>query len=387
MTPHVCIATGTRADWGLLRPIAAALRDSGRVKVSILATNMHLMQRYGHTIDEIIADGFDIDARVEMPDTADTPAGRATAMGTCLSATARVLDQLKPDAMIILGDRYEMLAIASAAAVMCIPIVHIAGGEVSEGAVDDCLRHAITKLSTLHLTATEPYRRRVIQMGEAPDRVVNTGAIGVWNLRNFTPVSRAELLDSVGLDSDRPFAVVTYHPATLDHADPTEHFTALLAALDRFPELNVIITYPNNDARSLGIITAIEAYAAAHPARVAAVKSLGMRRYLSAISEAVVVIGNSSSGLVEVPSAGTPTVDIGMRQQGRTAGESVIHCDEGSDAIATAIAKALSPEMQALAATRRNPYAKPDTLDIMIDAITKFLSTLPQRPKRFYDLP
>lgn len=387
MTPHVCIATGTRADWGLLRPIAAALRDSGRVKVSILATNMHLMQRYGHTIDEIIADGFDIDARVEMPDTADTPAGRAAAMGTCLSATARVLDQLKPDAMIILGDRYEMLAIASAAAVMCIPIVHIAGGEVSEGAVDDCLRHAITKLSTLHLTATEPYRHRVIQMGEAPDRVVNTGAIGVWNLRNFTPVSRAELLDSVGLDSDRPFAVVTYHPATLDHADPTEHFTALLAALDRFPELNVIITYPNNDARSLGIITAIEAYAAAHPARVAAVKSLGMRRYLSAISEAVVVIGNSSSGLVEVPSAGTPTVDIGMRQQGRTAGESVIHCDEGTDAIATAIAKALSPEMQALAATRRNPYAKPDTLDIMIDAITKFLSTLPQRPKRFYDLP
>ncbi len=387
MTPHVCIATGTRADWGLLRPIAAALRDSGRVKVSILATNMHLMQRYGHTIDEIIADGFDIDARVEMPDTADTPAGRAAAMGTCLSATARVLDQLKPDAMIILGDRYEMLAIASAAAVMCIPIVHIAGGEVSEGAVDDCLRHAITKLSTLHLTATEPYRHRVIQMGEAPDRVVNTGAIGVWNLRNFTPVSRAELLDSVGLDSDRPFAVVTYHPATLDHADPTEHFTALLAALDRFPELNVIITYPNNDARSLGIITAIEAYASAHPARVAAVKSLGMRRYLSAISEAVVVIGNSSSGLVEVPSAGTPTVDIGMRQQGRTAGESVIHCDEGTDAIATAIAKALSPEMQALAATRRNPYAKPDTLDIMIDAITKFLSTLPQRPKRFYDLP
>ena len=268
---------------------------------------------------------------------------------------------------------------------MRIPIVHIAGGEVSQGAVDDDIRHAITKLSALHLTATEAYRRRVVQMGEMPERVVNTGAIGIWNIMNRELMTREELEANLGFSLEGPLAVVTYHPATLADADPAECFAELLAALDEHPQLRAIITYPNNDAGADGLIPMIEAYAAARPERVLAVPSLGARRYLSVLREAQVVVGNSSSGIVEVPSTGTVTVDVGPRQQGRLCGPSVLHCAEGREAISTAIARALSPEMQAVAARRENPYHRPDTLAMMVRAITTFLRTPPPH-KHFHDL-
>lgn len=384
--PLVCIATSTRADWGLLRPVAEGLRDAGHVRTAILATNMHLSDRYGHTADEITAAGFEIAARVPMHEEDDTEAGRARAMAECLAGTADALERMRPDAIVILGDRYEMLAVASAAQLMRVPIVHIAGGEVSLGAVDDSIRHAITKLASLHLTATADYRRRVIQMGEQPDRVVNTGAIGVWNLGNRSLMSRTELEADLGIRPGRPFVVATFHPATLDPADPADRCRAMLDALDRFPGLHAVLTYPNNDARSAGIIDAIEAWAAARPDRVTLRKSLGMTRYLSAITYAAAVVGNSSSGLVEVPSAGTPTVDIGMRQRGRTAGPSVIHCGDSADEIASALARALSPDMQALAARRENPYGRSGTRDAMVEAVTAFVLSRPDCTKTFHDL-
>jgi UDP-N-acetylglucosamine 2-epimerase (non-hydrolysing) len=310
-------------------------------------------------------------------------------MALCLEGLAPALAEIKPDMALILGDRYEMLAVAAACAVMTIPIVHIAGGEVSEGAVDDSIRHAITKLSALHLTATEPYRQRVIQMGEHPQRVINTGAIGVWNILNTPLMSADELAESLdGFYFDRSRTLlVTYHPATLDdNADPLDRFNQLLEALDRFPDSNVLITYPNNDARGNQIIERIEQYAAADPQRVKAVKSLGMRRYLSAVKLSAAVVGNSSSGIVEVPSLHRPTVDIGIRQRGRLAADSVIHCDDNADAIADAIAFAISPQGQQLAATAQNPYYKPDTLDIMVNAIVN-ADPLALRHKTFYDLP
>ena len=263
----ILIATSTRADWGLLRPLAGALREASWCRLQILATNMHLLPEFGMTADEILADGFAIDARVPMDAAGDDDLSRCTAMAQCLAGTARELHRLQPDIAIILGDRYEMLAVASAAAMMRVLIVHIAGGEISEGAIDDSLRHAITKLSTLHLTATEPYRRRVIQMGEDPAMVVNTGAIGVWNTMNQPLMSRHQLQADLGFDLSEPFAVVTYHPATLDDGAPRHRCRALLDALDRFPALRLIITYPNNDARSAGIIDELRAYADARPRR------------------------------------------------------------------------------------------------------------------------
>lgn len=381
----LCFATSTRADWGLLSPVARAMSAEPDVQVQILATNMHLMAEYGHSADEITADGFAIDAAVPMELKGEGEAARVRAMAQCMAGTADALERLRPDALVVLGDRYEMLAVASAAAVMRVPVIHIAGGEVSQGAVDDDIRHAITKLSALHLTATEPYRRRVVQMGEEPGRVVNTGAIGVWNIMNRPLMSRAELEASLGFGLDGPLAVVTYHPATLGDADPAACFAELLAALDEHPELRCIITYPNNDAGADGLIPLIRAYAEARPGRVLAVPSLGARRYLSVLQYAAVVVGNSSSGIVEVPSTGTVTVDVGIRQQGRLCGPSVLHCGEGRAAISEAIGRALSPEMQAVAARRDNPYARPDTLRVMTDAIGAFLRDMPPH-KHFYDL-
>ena len=379
----ICFATSTRADWGLLSPVARALR--AEAEVCILATNMHLMAEYGNSADEIRADGFEIDAPVAMRPEGEGTAARVRGMAQCMAGTADALERLRPDAIVILGDRYEMLAVASAAAVMRVPIIHIAGGEVSQGAVDDDIRHAITKLSALHLTATEAYRRRVVQMGEMPERVVNTGAIGVWNIMNRELMGREELEANLGFSLEGRLAVVTYHPATLADADPAECFAELLAALDEHPELRTIITYPNNDAGADGLIPMIEAYAAARPGRVLAVPSLGALRYLSVLQVAQVVVGNSSSGIVEVPSTGTVTVDVGPRQQGRLCGPSVVHCAEGREAISAAIGLALGEEMQAVAARRENPYYRPDTLARMTGAIADFLREMPPH-KHFHDL-
>lgn len=382
----LCIVTSTRADWGLLSPLAAELRRRPGVQLQIVATNMHLMERYGHTVDEIIADGFTVDARVPLDIADDSEASRARAMATCAAGMTDAFSSLAPDAVIILGDRYEMLSVASVAAVMRLPIVHISGGEVTLGAVDDCLRHAITKLSTLHLTATEVYRRRVIQMGEQPTAVVNCGALGVWNAMHQPLPTEAALRAELGIEPNAPLAVVTYHSVTLDDESPAVRMQAMLNALDRFPDLHCIITYPNNDARSQQLIDMLQRYAEVHSDRVTLVKSLGMRRYLAAVKAARVVIGNSSSGVVEVPSTGTPTVDIGPRQLGRVAAASVVHCDDGVDNIAAAIARALSDEHQRLSAGCDNPYAREDTPTVMADAILRFMADRPITPKKFYDL-
>lgn len=251
--------------------------------------------------------------------------------------------------------------------------------------MDDSIRHAITKMASLHLTATETYRRRVIAMGEEPGRVINTGAIGVYNILHTPLLSREELAASVGLPFRPDTLLVTYHPATLDSDDPAIRCRALLDALDRFPESDLIITYPNNDPRGRVIIDMIEAYGKANPERVRVIPSLGKLRYLSALRYVSAVVGNSSSGIVEVPSMGIPTVDIGIRQRGRLCSDSVIHCGDSAPEIAAAIAEALSPEGRARALTSPNPYSRPDTLDIMVDAIT---GTPPHilLSKKFHDI-
>lgn len=383
--PKIAIATGTRADWGLLSPIARELAGRPDCEVTILATNMHLLPAYGDTIAEVIADGFADPVRVPMSADTDTPGRVTEAMAVCMTGMARELARLRPDLIVILGDRFEMLATATAALIAGVPIVHIAGGEISEGAVDDSIRHAITKMSALHLTATETYRRRVIAMGEEPARVLNTGAIGVYNMLNLPILSKTDLEASIGMELTPGTLLVTYHPATLDPVPPAERFAALLAALDRFPTSRVLFTYPNNDARGREIIPMIDAWAAARPGRVCVVPSLGRLRYASALRYVSAVVGNSSSGLVEVPSAGIPTVDIGIRQRGRIAGPSVIHSGDSVDEISAAIARALTPEARHVAETSPNPYGGPDTLATMVKAIAETpLDTL--RNKKFHDI-
>lgn len=369
-------------------PLAERLQQRDDVELQILATNMHLLEAYGHTVDEIIAGGFAISARVEINDANNSDgASRAVAAGRCAAGCAETFAHLNPHTVVILGDRFEMLGAASAAAIMNIPVVHLHGGEISEGAVDDSIRHAITKLSTLHLTSAEPYRHRVIQLGEDPAMVVNTGSLGVWNMLNRPRIGRGDLLAPLGLDPARPFALATFHPATLDPADPALHCGAMLDAIDEAWNGNLIITYPNNDAGSERIISRIKAYADARPGKVALVKSLGMARYMSAVHECAFVIGNSSGAIIEVPAAGKPAVNIGIRQRGRLHSPLVIDTADDTESIVRAIGVATDPLYVAEAAKASDPYFRPDAPDIAVSAIISLLHSLPLQPKKFYDLP
>ena len=382
----VCIATGTRADWGLLSGIARELSLRPDVTLQIVATNMHLDPRYGMTVNEIEADGFTVDERVPLPQLGDSEADRARAMAHCSLGMADAFERLSPDVLVVLGDRYEMLAVAATATVMRIPIIHIAGGEITRGAIDDAIRHAITKMASLHLTATDEYRRRVIAMGEEPSRVIVTGAIGVYNAMNEPLMTLHDLERSLGFEIGDNTMLVTMHPATMDPTDTAVHVEQLLQALDTFKEYRLLFTYPNNDARGSIIIDMINRFAAGRPGRVNVVPSLGKIRYLSALQFVKAVVGNSSSGIVEVPSMKIPTVDIGSRQAGRLAADSVIHCGADKAGIVRAVSLALSERWQEKSRATVNPYYRHDTLRLIVEAIAA-TPLGPLRDKQFYDQP
>ncbi len=374
---HIVVATSTRADWGLLSPVAAELQRRG-AEITVAATNMHLLPQTGMTVSEIEADGF---KPVRIP----VSGNHAAIAAGCITGFHKLLSQVKPDAIVILGDRFEMTGVAQAAVLAGVPIVHIAGGAVSYGAFDDCFRHAITKMAYLHLAETEQYRRRIVQMGEDPQRVVTTGAIGIHNIMSVTPMSLASLEQSLGFALGSNTLLVTLHAATLSALPPEEQYGNLLAALDQFPDRNILFTYPNNDVDPTPLIALIKDYVQNNPKRAHAIPSLGRVRYLSALRHVEAVVGNSSGGIVEVPSMGIPTLDIGHRQDGRTHAASVIRCGETADEIAAGLRTALSPDTKALAATCDNPYARPDTLALMTDTILSTHFT-PYPVKRFYDL-
>lgn len=382
---HIAIVSSTRADWGLLSPVAKALRCRDDVRLSIVATNMHLDPSRGMTVDEIRADGFEPAALVPMTYASDSEMDTAIAMGSHLADMARTLADVKPDILLLLGDRFEMLAVASAATMLHIPIAHISGGEITQGAVDDSIRHAISKLSSLHFATTERHRERLIAMGEQPDYVLNTGALGVWNMTHAPVMTREDLERSLGFGLDGRVLLVTYHPATNDTVEPAVRFGALLDALDRHPDCRVIITYPNNDPNSADIIDMIKAYQQRRGDQVLAVPSLGALRYRSTLHYVSAVVGNSSSGVVEVPSAGVPVVNIGMRQLGRTASEAVIHCGDDAESIDAAITRALIPEAAETARRTPNPYRHDGTVDMIVDKLAGCdISQL--LPKKFHDI-
>ena len=381
----ICIATGTRADWGLLSGIAKALNARNDVKLQIVATNMHLSERYGFTFREIEHDGLHIDYRVPMPADTDTPHDTVAAMSVCMRGFAEAFDALSPDLLLILGDRYEMLAVASAAMIFRIPIAHIAGGTISEGAYDDSIRHSITKMSHLHLTETEECRRRVIQLGEAPERVFNTGAIGIYNILHTHFLSREELETELATPIPEKSLFVTFHPATLDAVPQNEQCANLLAALERRSDYKVFFSYPNNDTAGRIIIDMIEDYVRQNPERAYVRPSYGQLRYFSLMRFMKAAVGNSSSGIVEVPSLHIPTLNIGIRQNGRRRAASVVDCGVTLDEISRGLHRVLGADMQQLARTVQNPYEQPDTLQRIVDVVCNTpLEGI--TVKRFHDL-
>ncbi len=352
----ICVVTGTRAEYGLLYWLLREVRDDPDLELQLIATAMHLSPEFGSTYRVIEEDGFRIDAKVEMLLSSDSPAGVAKSIGLGVIGFADAIDRLRPDILVLLGDRFEILAAAQAAMVARVPIAHLHGGEATEGLIDEAIRHAVTKMSHLHFVAAEPYRRRVIQLGEHPDHVHTAGAVGLDNIRRLQLLERDMLERELSFPlGDRSF-LVTYHPVTLSGQPPREAMQELLTALDAFPDARVIITKPNADTDGRSICAMIDAYAAEHRDRVLATTSLGQLRYLSAMTHVSAVIGNSSSGLIEAPALRKPTVNIGERQRGRLRAGSVIDCPERSDAIIAAITRALSPEFRQAIQKAASPY-------------------------------
>lgn len=383
MKRRVAVFTGTRAEYGLLYWLMKGIQASELLELETIVSCMHLSPEFGETWRQIELDGFAIDAKVEMLLSSNTDVGVAKSMGLGTLGFADALDRLRPQMLVVLGDRFEALSIVQAALVMRIPVVHLHGGELTEGAYDDAIRHAITKMAYLHFVAAEPYRQRVIQMGESPERVFNVGAVGLDHIRRTPLMSAQELSESLQFAVDAPLILVTYHPVTALAEDPVQSFSALLLALEEFADYRVILTYPNADNGGRAIIPLLEDFAARHADRVLAIPSLGFRRYLSVVARSSAVVGNSSSGIIEVPSLGVPTVNIGMRQAGRLCADSVLACPPDKDAIVAALALALSAPFAQSCRDTTNPYGQGE----VAEAIVAVLETCDlSSHKTFHDL-
>ena len=381
----ICVVTGSRAEYGLLSGLMRAIQEDKDLQLQVIATNMHLSPEFGLTYREIEKDGFQIDKKVQMLLSSDTPNATTKSVGLATIGFADAYEDLQPDLIVVLGDRFEILAAVSAALFFKIPVAHLHGGEITEGAYDDSIRHAITKMSHLHFTSTEAYRQRVIQLGEQPDRVFYVGAIGVENIKRVPLMSQAELEDSIRFKLGEKSLLVTYHPVTLENHTAADQCRNLLKALDEFPDYKIIFTLPNSDTDGRVIVRLINEYVSLRPERCMAIPSLGLQRYLSALKCVSAVVGNSSSGIIEVPSFGIPTLDIGNRQKGRIAAESVVHCGNDSRSIIEGMQQVLSDVFRKQVKHVLNPYEKRDTTK----NIYKIISTYPLenlRQKKFYDV-
>lgn len=382
----ISILTATRAEYGLLKPIIDNLNNVSEFDVRVVVTGAHLSPEFGLTYKEIEKDGILIDEKIEMLLSADTPAAISKSMGLAMISFADYFEKLKPDMLIVLGDRYETLAVCAAAMNQRIPIAHLYGGETTEGAVDESIRHAITKLSYLHFTSTEVYRKRVIQLGENPDRVFCVGAVGIENIFRQQLMSKEELASSINFNIDKSYAMVTFHPVTLENNQSQEQFEALLEVCKKHQNMNFIFTKANADANGRIINKMIDAYLEQN-VNAKAFTSLGMIRYLSALKYCEMVIGNSSSGLLEAPSFGVPTINIGDRQKGRLQADSVINCKPRYEEIDNAIQRALSDDFKNIAKNTINPYGSGYTSEKVSSKIKEFLlNDRIELKKIFYDL-
>lgn len=381
----ICVITGSRAEYGLLSGLMAAIKSDNELHLQIIATNMHLSPEFGLTYKEIEQDGFVIDKKVEMLLSSDTSNGTTKSVGLATIGFADAYEDLKPDLIVVLGDRYEILAAVTAALFYKIPVAHLHGGEITEGAYDDSIRHAITKMSHIHFTSTEAYRQRVIQLGENPKRVFYVGALGVENIRETKLLSKKELESNLDFSFGDKSLLVTFHPVTLENDTAKQQCENLLAVLAELTDYNIIFTLPNSDTDGRVIMQLIKDFVAVHSERSIAFASMGKGRYLSALQYVTAVIGNSSSGIIEVPSFGIPTLNIGDRQKGRIAADSVIYCGTSINEIKSGIELVLSEKIQQVAKKTVNPYQKKKTTANIVKILKDFpLDNLIQ--KTFYNI-
>lgn len=385
MTRKICVVTGTRAEYGLLQWVIKGIAEWPGLELQLIATGMHLSPEFGLTYRDIERDGFRIDRKVEMLLSSDTSVGVTKSMGIGLAGFADAFEQLAPDVVLVLGDRFEIFSAAAAAMVARIPIAHLHGGEATEGVIDEPIRHSVTKMAHLHFVAAEEYRQRVIQLGEQPGRVFLVGGLGIDSILKLRLLDREALEESLDFRLGPRNLLVTFHPLTLEGGTSEMQMREMLAALAELPDTHLIFTMPNADTDGRALMSMLREFVAGHRnARV--FTSLGQLRYLSCVRHVDGVVGNSSSGLIEVPTFGKPTINIGDRQRGRLRAESVIDCAPDRKAIAAALARMYTPEFQAIAGAARNPYgdggASARVVEVLaaanLDDIVK---------KRFYDVP
>lgn len=384
---RIGIMTGTRAEYGLLKSLMQEINKDNDLELYLIVSGMHLSPEFGMTYKEIEEDGFQINAKVEMLLSSDSPAGISKSIGLGVIGFADEFQRADLDMLILLGDRYEALSAAISAMVMRIPIAHLHGGELTEGAIDEGIRHSITKMSYLHFTSTEQYRNRVIQLGENPERVFYVGALGVENIKKINLMTKEELERSIHFEIDENTVIVTYHPVTLENNTVEEQFLNLLEVLDRNPKIRMIFTKANADTNGRIVNELIDKYAAQNSERACAFVSLGQKRYLSALKYCRIVIGNSSSGIIEAPSFGKPIINIGDRQKGRICADSVINCGYTQQEIQQAMETALTKEFENKASNCRNPYEKENTAANIISVIKDYLLNDKIKLKKgFYDI-
>ena len=379
----ICVVTGTRAEYGLLTPLMKGIVENSHLELQLVVTGMHLSPEFGNTKELIQKDGFHINEEVEILLSSDTSIGISKSMGLALISFSEVFNRLKPDMIVLLGDRYEAFAVAAAASVAKIPIAHIHGGETTEGAFDEAFRHSITKMSWLHFTSTDEYRQRVIQLGENPKRVFNVGAIGIENIKNMPLLDEIELEKSLDIKIKHPLMLATFHPVTLEDSTSEHQFIQLLDALEKFKEGTIIFTKANSDTDGRIINKMIDEFVKQNPNHAVAYTSMGQLRYLSAMKIADIVIGNSSSGIIEAPSFNVPTINIGDRQKGRIQAESTINCEPFSSEIEKAIDKALKTK-KLLNIT--NPYGDGEVSKKIVSVIEKSLKDGISLKKSFFDI-
>jgi len=383
----IAVATGTRAEYGLLRPLIERLHASEETELQLVVTGMHLSPEFGLTFRQIEEDGFEITRKVESLLSSDTPSGIGKSTGLGLIGFADALADLRPDLLVLLGDRFEILAAAIAALYARIPVAHIHGGETTEGAFDEGIRHAITKMAHLHFVAAEAYRRRVIQLGEDPERVFQVGALAIDGIRETKLLGRQELESDLGFDFGAKTLLITFHPVTLESNTSEQQIDALLNACRRLdPDVHFIFTMPNADTEGRIIIEKIEAFVAEMGSRAMVATSLGQLRYWSAMSQVDAVVGNSSSGLLEAPTFKVPTVNIGDRQRGRIMAESVLNCDPTETAIYETIQQALGERFQALAKAVVNPLGEGGGSETVFNILSTASLSVKTVKKTFHDV-